>query len=100
MLDTLKAADFSELENKKFRVTLNETTSIELEVIAVQDLGTTEKQERFSIIFRGPNDIFLHQAIHRLEHEQLGTLELFLVPIGKADEGFEYEAAFNRLVKK
>jgi hypothetical protein len=29
----------------------------------------------------------------------MGTLNLFLVPVGKNEDGFEYQAVFNRLHK-
>jgi hypothetical protein len=32
-----------------------------------------------------------------MEHEALGSFELFIVPIRKDDEGFYYEAVFNRV---
>jgi hypothetical protein len=49
----------------------------------------------FSIIFRGPSGQSLPQRIYRLEHAQLGTLDLFLVPIGPDGVGMCYEAVFN-----
>jgi hypothetical protein len=36
----------------------------------------------------------LAQGTYRLSHPQLGELELFLVPLGPAAEGMQYEAAF------
>jgi hypothetical protein len=33
-------------------------------------------------VFRGPLEPILPQGIYRLEHEHLGALELFIVPIG------------------
>ena len=50
--------------------------------------------ERFSLYFTGP-DRYLPQHVYRIEHEQMGALDLFLVPVGKLDNGFRYEAVFN-----
>ncbi len=36
----------------------------------------------FSIVFRRPRDILLPQEIHRKEHEDIGSFDLFLEPIG------------------
>lgn len=40
---------------------------------------------------------FVHvpQGIHRVEHEQLGSLEIFLVPLGPDQQGMRYEAIFT-----
>lgn len=51
--------------------------------------------ERFSLFFDGPGDIRLPQQIYRLEHEKMGELDLFLVPISGDEKGFRYEAVFN-----
>jgi hypothetical protein len=32
-----------------------------------------------------------------MEHERLGSVEIFIVPIRKDGEGIYYEAVFNRL---
>ncbi|BBL69585.1 DUF6916 family protein [Methylogaea oryzae] len=49
----------------------------------------------FQLRFRGENTIFLHQRIHRLRHEALGELEIFLVPIGEEAGRFIYQAVYN-----
>ena len=49
-------------------------------------------------MLQGPLDAFLPQATYRLEHEQLGALDLFLVPVRKEAAGFLYQAVFNRLL--
>ncbi len=50
----------------------------------------------FSLVFTGPRDPNLGQGIHRLEHSQLGGLDIFLVPIGyDATGSLRYEAVFN-----
>jgi Domain of unknown function (DUF6916) len=52
--------------------------------------------EPFALVFSGPPAPVLPQATYTLEHGALGTLELFLVPIGRdAEGGVQYEAVFN-----
>lgn len=55
------------------------------------------RAEPFSVFFLGPRQPVLPQAIYRLEHEAMGTLELFLVPVGPDPKagGMLYEAVFN-----
>jgi hypothetical protein len=72
---------------------------LEIELIEAADDESTPRQERFSLIFRGPLQPFLPQGTFRMEHDKMGTLDLFLVPIGKEEDGFRYQAVFNRLRK-
>jgi hypothetical protein len=92
-------ADFSEHLNTKFRVLAEAPRPVELELIEVKGWTTQPEEqqgmERFSLIFRGPSDIFVPQNIYRLAHEQMGELDIFLVPIAPESDGFRYEAVFN-----
>ena len=99
MLETLNLSSFSEHLNTKFRIRPDESTVVETELIVAEDLGSTPRQERFSLIFRGPHQPFLPQSMYRVEHDVMGTLDLFLVPIGAEEDGLRYEAVFNRLHK-
>ena len=49
------------------------------------------RQDPFSIIFEGPKETLLEQGTYKFEHELLGELEMFLVPVGLG----EYEVIFN-----
>ena len=51
--------------------------------------------ERFSAFFSGPGDRFLSQNTYSIEHDQMGTFALFLVPVKQDQNGFRYEAVFN-----
>jgi hypothetical protein len=49
----------------------------------------------FSLVFVGHPDLLLGQQIHRLEHPELGELEIFLTPVGRNARAISYEAVFN-----
>lgn len=49
------------------------------------------RDQPFSLVFEGPADRTIGQGIHRLTHDVIGEVELFLVPIGPG----RYEAVFN-----
>ena len=66
-----------------------------LELVEVEDLGSTPGHERFSLSFRGAGD-FLGQGMQTLAHPGLGELTLFLVPVARDAGGVVYEASFNR----
>ena len=75
---------------------------MEVELIEVSELGSAsissdepEKRRPFSIVFRGPNDPSLLQGIYDIEHGEMGTLSLFIVPIGPDAHGLCYESIFN-----
>lgn len=98
MKDDLTKKDFAEHLNTKFRINLQEGGFVELEMVEAKDVGSDPRQEQFSITFRGVGDFFLNQGNYQLEHDEMGPLLLFLVPVGKQEDGFYYEAAFNRLI--
>ncbi|MGZ5049632.1 MAG: DUF6916 family protein [Methylobacter sp.] len=52
-------------------------------------------REPFDLRFHGENSVLLHQMIHRLRHETLGELEIFIVPIGEEAGHYIYQAVFN-----
>ena len=72
---------------------------VSLRLSAVRDLGRQPNAPRvkpFALEFAGPPEPRLEQRIYRLEHDTLGSLEIFLVPIGfDAAGGLQYEAVFN-----
>lgn len=56
------------------------------------------REESFTLAFRVATEIELHQTTYRLNHDTLGRIELFLVPVGKKDGPWQlFEAVFNRL---
>lgn len=87
---------FEPHERTTFTVKPEEGESLEIELIEVAD--TTPEGfdgEQFSLVFQGPHARPLEQRIYRLDHDKLGSIELFLVPIGAPDDGRLYEAYFN-----
>jgi len=102
MPDRLKEEDFKKHLGTKFRVRLDEiegAPKVELEldeVVPFPDLSHSRgDMERFSAYFYGPGDFFLPQGIYRLEHEQMGEQEIFLVPVAQDQRGVRYEAVFS-----
>jgi hypothetical protein len=102
MLDTLTIDMFAARLGERFRVRVAEHT-LETELIHVTPLQKTRKdggdaaghRVPFSLIFRGPRQVVLPQQIYPVEHDAMGTLEIFLVPIGPDQAGMCYEAIFT-----
>lgn len=99
MVEKLEKTMFSENLNTKFRIYPESSEPLEVELIEYTEVNTSPRQEQFSIVFRGPLNIFLQQSIYKVEHDKIGTFDLFLVPIRQDQDGFYYEAVFNRLIK-
>jgi hypothetical protein len=57
--------------------------------------GIANRDQPFGLLFRGPAEPLLPQRIYRLAHPEVGTHDIFLVPIGRKPEGVEYEAIFT-----
>ncbi len=49
----------------------------------------------FSLIFLGAYPFALPQRLYRLKHENMGEVDIFLVPIGQDERGVSYQAVFN-----
>ena len=94
---SLTHEEFSKNTNTKFQVQADENTQVELELIAISELKVHPQQEEFTIRFRGPLNMFLGQGVRNFTHDQMGQFELFIVPIKQDEQGFYYEAVFNRL---
>ena len=52
-------------------------------------------REPFSLLFSGPLEPFLEQHMYTLHHDELGKLEMFLVPVNQDQNGYYYEAVFG-----
>ena len=51
---------------------------------------------QFSLIFVGRAEQPLQQGMYRFAHGSIGTMEIFIVPVGHDNRGRIYEAIFNR----
>ena len=98
MIETFTEATFLELLNTRFRIHPESADPLDLELVGVTPLSSA-RQVQFSILFQGPSNVFLPQSIYPVAHDQLGEFNLFLVPVGKNQSGFQYEAVFNRMLE-
>jgi hypothetical protein len=98
-LSTACLADFGPWVGTEFRVTTVPGNAVAMDLVETAPLTASGNLRRqpFSLIFRGPKDRHLEQRIHILEHDRLGRLGLFLVPIGPGADGNGpyYQAIFN-----
>jgi hypothetical protein len=97
MLDHLKSRAFAEQLHTTFQVRLSGSAILPVELIEVTEKDPTSKYEQFSLTFRGPLAPHFPQGTYSFEHEKLGAIELFAVPLGPDPQGMRYEVIFNRL---
>jgi len=69
--------------------------SIDARIHEVGRLPSHGERQSFSVIFRSEAGPQLQQQIVRVRHENFENLDLFLVPLGPAGDGMDYEAVFN-----
>jgi hypothetical protein len=83
-----------------FRLPLQGGGTLPLELVEARDLGTREAEggalSTYALTFRSAGEMrHAPQGTYRLEHDELGVLEIFLVPLGADAVGMRYEAIFN-----
>ena len=96
MLDKLTRSDFDELDDKSFEIDLGEAGKLTAQLEKTADFGVEAeegKRESFSIFLRVAAPPV--QQIYSATHSQLGTLDLFLVPIEENEDGALFEAVFT-----
>ena len=101
MLDRLTANSFASVVGETFVLDAGDAGPLELELLEsrLHDPDAPAEDASgarapFSLTFRGPAEPILPQRIYALEHPTLGTLEIFIVPIGRDEAGTSYEAVF------
>ena len=98
MADLLTLTTFTSLLGQKFQVSCANHDKQELELIeanSVPSRGDAPRQDPFSLEFRASRDCGLWQGTVELEHESIGSTDLFLVPVGKDEKGMYFQALFN-----
>jgi hypothetical protein len=91
-LENLTGADFAKLLHQRFRIAPGNRPPFEVELVEVTEIPREPGgRAPFSLVFAGGPSPPLPQRIYRVEHDGLGALEIFLVPIA-ADR---YEAVFT-----
>ena len=96
MPNELSAKVFSQHIGSVFSVPAALPEALVLELCDVTENNMSPALEQFSLLFRGPVSPVMQQCTAKLEHEKLGSLELFLVPLGPDEKGMRYQAVFSR----
>jgi hypothetical protein len=98
LLESFTHETFAGRLGEKFRIVVDAATAFDAELAEVSvgtDPAPPERRSQFSLVFRGPPAVVHPQRIYRVEHAELGSFEVFLVPIGPDELGMRYEAVFG-----
>lgn len=97
-LDQLQAVDFQPYIGSDFFIQFTETTTVAAQLETVFELPGNFNSDRkpFSIILQtDQKSEYYEQSIYTIDHASLGSLSLFLVPLGVRGKGMQYEAVFS-----
>lgn len=98
-LEELTADDFrAHLESDYLVSTPDIDEPLTVRLIDVSNLHENEagpRSEPFSLIFCGPREVYLPQQIYTLNHDAMGAMDIFLVPIRPDEQGARLQAIFN-----
>jgi hypothetical protein len=102
-------ATFAPYLNTTFRIRQQASRTTKLRLVEVGDVRSKRRKkparavsinggESFSLMFVGSGRVSLQQNTYTVEHDALGNFSLFLVPVGKPEDGLQYyQAIINRV---
>ena len=100
-LETLTLETFQPRIGQTFRIRPRPDADVPAELIEARALGepgrpaASRRRMPFSLSFRTNLNPVLPQRIYEVVHDQMGTYEIFLVPVGPDGKGMVYEAIFT-----
>lgn len=86
---------FVSLLNSQFQIEYR-NESIVMELTEVSEQRLTRRFETFSLVFRGPGNLYIPQATYRFNHSEQEGMDLLIVPIDRDEQGLYYEAVISR----
>jgi len=100
VLESLTVASFTGRVGERFRIGGDDDIApFDTELIEVIQTGEAPAgggRAPFSLVFRSdPDHHAVSQQIFRVDHAELGALDIFLVPIGPDASGMRYQAVFG-----
>ncbi len=103
-LRELRLESFQPCLNQTFHIVPEGADPVAAELIEATDLrrknpdgSVDESYQAFSLVFGIPSTVRLVQKIYRVEHERMGSMDIFLVPIAPDRKGNRMEAVFNMM---
>jgi hypothetical protein len=98
VLDQLTKDDFSGRIGETFNATAADGQTLTLTLQQVDALPRPEDdkgREPFSLEFTEASSAHVPQQTVEIQHEDMGSYPLFVVPLGPSENGMRYEAVFT-----
>ena len=101
----LKKSRFEPLRSSTFfvsKVTVDNAAAaspqseLPLTMTTIRSTSAPPNFEQYSMLFIGPMDPVMSQGIYRFRHDVIGEIPLFMVPVGRDEEGTQYEVCVSR----
>jgi hypothetical protein len=94
------AADFASHLGEVFHVHAGRGGRISARLVEIGDvLGALDDEQSFSLILHGRQARGLPQGTYRIWGAGMGSMDLFVVPIGSRRGGQDYQVIFNRIAR-
>lgn len=81
--------------NTTFQIHFAPETIMDAKLFEVSEIKQMGPYESFTITFLVPEDCPIEQRMYQIDHPQIGSKKLFLVPSGKDQNGTTYVSVFN-----
>ena len=103
---SLVRSTFEQYLGQVFRVRTDKAGTLSMKLIGIRDLpapapqderSAIDREQSFSLMFRGPGSSRLEQDTYRFEHDRMGRFSLFIVPMSPTQSAQGYQAVFNRM---
>jgi len=96
-LATVTQEMFDAHRGETFVMRASADAAVDVELLETEPLSTPAGAVRTSFLvrFRAADKRVLPQRIYALEHPVMGTMEIFLVPVGADAVGMRYDAVFS-----
>lgn len=98
-MDSLEFASFVPLLHQSFHIRLGSGDLYDLELVEVVETGSAPGpnfRKPFTLIFANSDKtVYLPQRTYRIEHDGLGSMDLFVVPLGPDKTGMRYQVIFS-----
>lgn len=91
--------DFADRVGHSFAIEVEGPDALPLTLTEVELLRDARKRPSqrppFSLVFLGQHQHVLEQRLYRFDLDGVGKVDIFLVPIGRDENGVSYQAVFN-----
>jgi hypothetical protein len=96
-LENLTIDVFESRVGERFRIRAQPGSELAAELIEARSLGKAGRTGRapFTLSFRTAEATVLPQRIYEVAHDEMGSYDIFLVPVGPDGKGMVYEAIFT-----